>query len=314
MDKPQVAVMGAGAVGCYYGGTLGLAGVPVTLIGRAHHAEVIARDGLTIVRADRRDAVPVAAATDAAAVADAEVVLVCVKSPDTVAAATAMKPHLRRDAVVVSLQNGVSNADAMLEVLDQAVLAAAVWVGTYMEGPGVVRHSGGGDLILGVTRAGADRPGARLRAEAIAKMFESAGIPCPVVDDVEKVLWHKLAINCAFNAVSALGRSRYGRMACDAAIREVMESAVCEVVVVARASGIPLDRDEMVTAVWRTADRLSTQYSSTAQDILRGKPTEIDMLNGYVADRGRELGIATPVNRTLHALVRLREAGDELVT
>jgi 2-dehydropantoate 2-reductase len=312
MSKPQVAVMGAGAVGCYYGGMLALAGVPVTLIGRPHHSDAIAGSGLTIVRSDRRDVVRVAAATDAAAVAGADVVLVCVKSPDTVAAAATMQPHLRSDAVIVSLQNGVSNADAMLEVLDHVVLAAAVWVGTYMEGPGVVRHSGGGDLILGVTRAGADRHGARSRAQAIAQMFESARIPCSVVDDVEKVLWHKLAINCAFNAVSALGRSRYGRMARDAAIREVMESAVREVVAVAHASGIPLDQDEMVTAVWRTADRLSTQYSSTAQDILRGKPTEIDMLNGYVANRGSELGVDTPVNRTLHALVRLREAGDDL--
>ena len=312
MSKPRVAVMGAGAVGCYYGGMLALAGVAVTLIGRAHHAEAIARDGLTIVRSDRRDVVGVAAATDVAAVADADVVLVCVKSPDTVAAATAMKPHLRDDAVIVSLQNGVSNADAMLEVVDQAVLAAAVWVGTYMEGSGVVRHSGGGDLIMGVTRAGANRPAARLRAEAVGEMFESARIPCSIVDDVEKVLWHKLAINCAFNAVSALGRSRYGRMARDAATREIMESAVREVVAVARASGIALDEAEMVAAVWRTAERLSTQYSSTAQDILRGKPTEIDMLNGYVADRGKALGIDTPINRTLHALVRLREAGDDL--
>ena len=314
MGKPQprVAVMGAGAVGCYYGGMLALAGIPVTLIGRPHHVDAIARDGLTVVRADRRDVVAPAAATDASAVRDADIVLVCVKSPDTVAAASAMKPHLRDDAVIVCLQNGVSNADATLDVVDQAVLTAAVWVGSYMEGPGVVRHSGGGDLMLGVTRAGADRRGARSGAEAIAKMFEFAHVPCSVVDDVEKVLWHKLAINCAFNAVSALGRSRYGRMARDAAIRDVMEAAVREVVAVACAGGIPLDRDEMLAAVWRTADRLSTQYSSTAQDILRGKPTEIDMLNGYVAERGSALGIDTPVNRTLHALVKLREAGDDL--
>ena len=103
--KPAVAVMGAGAVGCYYGGMLALAGVPVTLIGRASHVDAIAREGLTIVRADRRDVVRVEAATDAAAVADAAVVLVSVKSPDTVSAAMAMKPHLRHGAAVVSLQN-----------------------------------------------------------------------------------------------------------------------------------------------------------------------------------------------------------------
>jgi len=310
-SKPKVAVMGAGAVGCYYGGMLARAGVPVTLVGRAHHADAIARHGLTIVRSDRSDVVSVVAATDPAAVDDADVVLVCVKSPDTVAAAIAMKPHLRSDAVIVSLQNGVGNADAILDVVGHAVLAAAVWVGAYMEGPGVVRHTGRGDLILGVTRAGASRRGAPTHAARIAAMFASAEVACPVVEDVEKVLWHKLAINCAFNAVSALGRSRYGRMARDAATREVMAAAVRETLAVARVSGIALDEDEVSSAVWRTADAMSTQYSSTAQDILRGKPTEIDMLNGYVAERGKALGIDTPVNRTLHALVRLREAGDD---
>jgi 2-dehydropantoate 2-reductase len=311
-SKPKVAVMGAGAVGCYYGGMLALAGVPVTLIGRPSHVDVFARDGLTIVRADRRDVVRVDASTEASAVADADVVLVCVKSPDTVAASVAMKPHLRDGAVVVSLQNGVGNADAILEVLDQAVLAAAVWVGAYMEGPGVVRHTGRGELIVGVTRAGSTRPTASMHATRVASMFAAAHVACSVVDDVEKVLWHKLAINTAFNAVSALGRSRYGRMAGDAATRDVMTAAVRETVAVARASAVDLDEAEALAAVWRTAEAMSMQYSSTAQDILRGKPTEIDMLNGYVAERGKALGIDTPVNRTLHALVRLREAGDDL--
>jgi 2-dehydropantoate 2-reductase len=310
--KPGVAVMGAGAVGCFYGGMLALAGVPVTLVGRPHHMDPVARDGLVIVREGRRDVVAVGVATDPAAVAGADVVLVCVKSPNTAATARAMRPHLRADATIVSLQNGVSNADAMLDAVDQVVLAAAVWVGAYMEGDGIVRHTGRGDLVLGVTRSGARRPGAASRAQAIATMFEAAGVACPVAHDVEKVLWHKLAINCAFNAVSALGRSRYGRMARDPATREVMTEALRETLAVAHASGIALDDAEVHAAAWRTADAMSAQYSSTAQDILRGKPTEIDMLNGYVAQRGAQLGIDTPVNRTLHALVRLREAGDDL--
>jgi 2-dehydropantoate 2-reductase len=101
-------------------------------------------------------------------------------------------------------------------------------------------------------------------------------------------------------------------MAREPAARDVVEAAVRESLAVARATGIVLEEREMLAAVWRTADALSAQYSSTAQDILRGKPTEIDMLNGYVAQRGRELGIKTPVNSALHALVKLREAGDDL--
>lgn len=308
---PAVAVVGAGAVGGFYGGMLALSGAPVTLVGRAQHVDAIRRDGLVIARSDRRDVVLVTAATDVSAIAEADVVLVCVKSPDTPEAAAAMKPYLRADAVVVSLQNGVANADTIAAVVDQVVLASVVWVGTWMEAPGVVRHAGRGTLELGVTRACANRPRAQERARDVAALFERAGVHCPVVDDIEAALWSKLVINCAFNAVSALGRSRYGRMEAEPAIRDLMETAVRETVAVARASGVALDEREMIASMWRTAGSMPAQYSSTAQDILRGKPTEIDMLNGYVARRGEELGIPAPVNRALHALVKLREAGDD---
>jgi 2-dehydropantoate 2-reductase len=97
-------------------------------------------------------------------------------------------------------------------------------------------------------------------------------------------------------------------MAASPAIRAVMEDAVRETVAVARAEGVVLDADELVAATWALAAAMAQQYSSTAQDIQRGKPTEIDALNGFVAQRGDALGVATPVNRALHALVRLREA------
>lgn len=304
--------MGAGAVGCYYGGMLAQAGIPVTLIGRAQHVEAIRRNGLVIERGDRREVMRLEASTDVADVHNSDVVLVCVKSPDTTTAATALKPHLRADAVVVSLQNGVENAQWLADALEQVVLAAVVWVGAYMNGPGIVRHAGRGDLQLGVARASRDRAGAAARVRDVAAMFERAGVACPVAADIEAALWSKLIVNCAFNAISAVGRARYGRMARDPATRGLMESAVREALAVARASGVMLDDDAMLASVWRTAEALPTQYSSTAQDILRGKPTEIDMLNGLVARRAAELGIDAPVNRALHALVKLREAGDDL--
>jgi len=304
--------MGAGAVGGFYGGMLALSGVPVTLIGRSPHVDAIRRNGLAILRSDRRDIARVDASTEVGAIGSAQVVLVCVKAPDTRAAALAMRPHLAPDAVVVSLQNGVANADVLADALDQVVLASVVWVGTSMDGPGVVRHAGRGELELGVGRSGNGRAGAQARAREVAAMFERAGVPCSVVDDIDAALWRKLIINCAFNAVSALGRARYGRMAAEPAIRELMEASVREALAVARVSGVAIDEAAMIASVWRTAETMASQHSSTAQDIVRGKRTEIGVLNGYVAERGAALGIATPVNRALHALVRLREAGDDL--
>ena len=149
-------------------------------------------------------------------------------------------------------------------------------------------------------------------AKAMISLDEASGSQVFAADDIEAALWSKLIVNCAFNAISAVGRARYGRMAKEPAIRALMESAVRETLAVARASGVALDDAAMLASVWRTAEALPTQYSSTAQDILRGKPTEIDMLNGFVARRAVEFGIDAPANRALHALVKLREAGDDL--
>lgn len=310
---PRIVVVGAGAVGCYFGGMLARAGAPVTLVGRALHVDAIASRGLVIEWEQRTETVQVAAATRVEAVSNADVVLVCVKSIDTSEAARSIAPHLGADTAVVSLQNGVDNAGKLRDVLVAApVFAAVVYVGTYMNGAGIVRHAGRGDLVLGAEKRTAARTDADAKRDAIAEMFARAQIPCAVTPDIDGALWTKLVINCAFNAVSALGRSRYGRMAKIPEVRRVMELAVRESIAVARASGVALDEPSMIADVWRVADALSGQHSSTAQDIVRGKPTEIDSLNGYVASRGDELGIDVPVNRTLHALVKLREAGDDL--
>ena len=153
----HVAVLGAGAVGCYFGGMLARAGTRVTLIGRAAHVDAIRRDGLVIVRHDAEQRVAVAATTDDHAVRDADLVLVCVKSPDTEGAARSIAPYLAPEARLLALQNGVDNAARLAAVLPHPVYAAVVYVGTQMDGPGRVRHLGRGDLVLGVSRASRGR-------------------------------------------------------------------------------------------------------------------------------------------------------------
>jgi 2-dehydropantoate 2-reductase len=305
-----VAVLGAGAVGCYYGARLARAGLAVRLIGRPLHVEAIARDGLHVMQADGAWSVRVRATTDAVAAADADLVLVTVKTPDTTAAARVLAPHLSARARVVSMQNGVDNATRIAAELPQPVYAAVVYVGCHMDGPGRVRHTGRGDLVIGVPRALAAHADAA-DLPVIAAMFEAAGVPCPISPDVEAALWTKLTLNCAFNAVSALANVTYGVMAASAPVRRVMEDAIRETVAVAGAEGVALDADALIAAAWKLAAAMAGQFSSTAQDVQRGKPTEIDALNGLVAERGDALRIPTPVNRTLHALVKLREqAGD----
>ena len=304
----HVAVLGAGAVGCFYGAMLAQAGTRVTLIGRQAHVDAMTRDGVVIVSDSGETRIRVEATTHATAVSDADLVLVCVKSQDTVTAARAAASHLAPHTRLLTLQNGVDNAARLADVLAQPVYAAVVYVGTIMEGPGRVRLTGGGRLVLGTPRNARGRSDARADLAAIAAAFERAGIACEEAKDIEVALWTKLVVNCAFNAISALGRARYGRMAATEPVRGVMEDAVREAVAVARADGVALDEVALIAGVWQVAEAMAGQYSSTAQDIMRGKATEIDALNGYVVRRGAELRVATPVNGTLHALVRLLEA------
>jgi len=302
-----VAVVGAGALGCFFGGMLARAGAPVTLIGRAAHVAAIRRAGLVIESGAGKQAIALAATEDMAAARGAALVLFCVKSTDTDAAARALAPHLSDAAIVLSLQNGVDNVERIHARIDNQVLPALVYAAAEMAAPGHVRHTGGGNLVIGQLRAFA-RPGRSDRPllAAIAALFAGAGVPVRISEEVEVELWTKLTLNCAYNAISALGGARYGEMVALAEIRAVMTDAVREVAAVAAAKGVRLP-DNIVDAALKLADGMPVTMSSTAQDIRRGRRTEIDHLNGYVVRQGDALGIAVPVNRTLNALIKLLE-------
>jgi 2-dehydropantoate 2-reductase len=297
-----VAVLGAGAVGCYFGGMLARAGAPVTLIGRPHHVEAWRRDGLWLESLHFQERVAVLACDSVEAARHAEVVLFSVKTLDTEQAAKSLRPQLAPDAEVVSLQNGVDNVERIRTAAGIDALPAVVYVAAAMTGPGRVRHTGRGDLIVGDPR-----PGRRGAVDRVAGLFARAGVPCAVSDNIEAELWAKMAMNCAYNAASALGRAKYGPMVRDPRAQEVLRLAVEETVTVGRACGVQLPDASLVEAAFRLGEAMSEATSSTAQDLARGKRTEIDSLNGYVARRGAELGVATPVNQTLHALVKLLE-------
>jgi 2-dehydropantoate 2-reductase len=292
----KIAVMGAGAVGCYYGGMLARAGHEVTLIGRPQHVEAVRRDGLFLDTPSFQSHVPMAARTDAAGVARATLVLVCVKSTDTEAAAADMAPHLERDAFLLSLQNGVDNAQRLQAVLKREVAPAVVYVATEMAGPGHVKHHGRGELVVGPSAAG----------HGVVALFGAAGVPVQVSDNVAGALWAKLVLNCAYNALSAISQRPYGPLAQAEGVQTVMRDVVAECLAVAQGLGVSVPGD-MWDAVQRIALTMPTQYSSTAQDLARGKRSEIDHLNGHVVRQGEALGIATPANRVLHTLVKLLE-------
>lgn len=308
----SAAVLGTGAVGGYFGAKLARAGVPVTMIGRPAQVEAIARSGLTVVGAEGEWQAKVAASAETAAVRDADLLLLAVKSHDTDRAAAGLRGHLPPRALVVSLQNGVDNAARIAAALPNPVYAAVVYVGADTEAPGRVRHTGRGDLVIGRPRDVPVRGDAAADLAAVSRLFEAAGVPCPVSGDIDAALWTKLALNCALNPVSALEQSRYGVMASHVPTRGLMEGLLREAVAVARAEGVNLDADALVGELWKLMAAMPAQQSSMAQDLQRGRRTEIDALNGHVARRGAALGVEAPLNRAMHALVQAREAREPL--
>jgi 2-dehydropantoate 2-reductase len=288
--------MGAGAVGCYYGGMLARAGHAVTLIGRALHVDAIRAAGLRLESQAFDARIAVAASTDAAAAAPARLVLCCVKSGDSETVAGQLAPHLAPDTIVLSLQNGVDNAARLQAALKQRVIPTVVYVGTEMAGPGHVRHHGRGELVLGAAPESAE----------LAALLSAAGIPATVSENVAGELWAKLILNCAYNALSAITRLPYGVLRPLSGVEAVMRDVVAECLAVANAAGVTVPGDAW-EAVERIARSVPRQYSSTAQDVMRGRRSEIDHLNGYVTREGERLGVATPVNRALWVLVKAIE-------
>lgn len=292
----KIAVMGAGAVGCYYGGMLARAGHEVVLVGRPQHVEAVRRAGLFMDTQTFQAQVPMQASTEADALQGARLVLCCVKSTDTANAAADMRPHLAPDALVLSLQNGVDNAERLQALLAREVLPAVVYVATEMAGPGHLKHHGRGELVIG--------PGAC--SEELSALFAAAGVPVRISDNVAGELWVKLILNCAYNALSAITQLPYGRLVQGEGVEDVMHDVVRECLAVAQGLGVSVPGD-IREAVRRIARTMPGQFSSTAQDLARGKRSEIDHLNGHVVRRGEALGIATPVNRVLHTVVKLLE-------
>ena len=293
----KIGVMGAGAIGCYYGAMLARAGNEVALVGRVQHVEAMRREGLRLEAKSLDLRLAVEASTDPSVLRGASLILFCVKSPDTEAAGTAMAPHVGREARILSLQNGVDNAERLAAVLGRDVIPAVVYVATEMAGPGHVKHHGRGELVIGASAASAQ----------VAQILRAAGVAVEVSDNVAGALWAKLIVNCAYNALSAITQLPYGRLVAQPGVPAVMRDLVDECLALAKAAKVDVPGD-MHAATRRIGETMPGQFSSTAQDLARGKPTEIDYLNGFVVRKGEALGVPTPANRALHSLVKALEA------
>jgi 2-dehydropantoate 2-reductase len=301
----RIAIVGAGAMGGVIGFYLA-AVAEVVLVDRwAAHVAAINASGLSCEREGASRTRPILAVTDPAAASLCDAAIVLVKAQQTPWAADACAAALAPGGVAYTLQNGVGNREALAAILgDSRVGQGVTALGGTLLGPGRVRHAGMGPTTFGA----APHPAL---AEALAASFTAAGLPASVSDDVEGLLWGKLVVNAGINALTALLRVPNGALAEAPAARELLAGVVREAVAVAAARGARLPYDDPVAHVESVARATGANRSSMLQDVLRGAPTEIATINGAVVREGARLGVPTPLNAALAALLGALEATSE---
>ena len=306
-SNPKIYVLGAGAVGCYFGGMLARANLDVTFIARPERAKALNESGLEMDCKAFHETVKVKASSDLALLRDADLVLLCVKSLDTERTLFEIKSILPNTAVLLSLQNGVANIEIASKIFGNRIYAAVVYVAAGMIGQTTMKHHGRGELLIG--GLGNINSDDQENLERIRHLFEAAHVPCLITSQIKQDMWLKFLVNCSFNAISGIGQISYGEMVKSPEIVKLIEEITKEFLAVAALEDVKISMPEALTANDSIATTMVTQVSSTAQDLSRGKKTEIDFLNGYIVELGRRHGIATPYNESVHALVKMMESG-----
>jgi 2-dehydropantoate 2-reductase len=298
----HVLVYGTGAVGGYFGARLATGGQDVTLVARGANLAALRADGLQVQLAPTNETLrvhPIRAVERPADAPPADLVLVCVKSYDTVAAADALRPVVRADTIVLSLQNGIENEAILAERLGlPPLLVGLTRIGVELTAPGTVLYSGRGEIIFGEPDGTES-----LRARRLADAFAAAGIPHQLRHDVLVTAWEKLAWNAGFNAVSTLTDATVREVLDRPASRDLVVRAMEEVDAVAVGLGIPVRRRRTQTVLDDSLSGLPDFPTSMLQDRRRGRRLEHDAINGAVVRGGRRAGVATPVNEMLLTLL-----------
>ena len=299
----ETVVFGAGSLGSLVGGLLAR-DHEVSLVAREEHASAVRESGLRI-EGEFETTVRPAAFADGRGL-EADLAIVTVKSFDTEAAAEALATG-SFDAVC-SLQNGMGNEETLASVLDESVsvLAGTASYGAILREPGVVECTGVGDVVLGPRDGGSSAV-----ADRIGAAFADAGLETTVATDMPRRLWEKVAVNAGINPITALTATENGAVL-EPPANDLARAATRETARVARADGVRLSDREALAALERVAADTAANASSMRQDVLAGRRTEIDAINGYVVDRAADLGLEIPTNRTLTALVRTWERGQGL--
>ena len=301
----KIAVMGAGAVGGYFGALLHRGGLDVTLIARGRHLEAIKAHGLRIKSTQGDLTVPAKAVGDPRAVGPVDLILFCVKSYDTESAARQCLPIVQESTAILCLQNGVDNEEKIAMVAGgEKVLGGVAYIGAGVSEPGVVVHTAEGRIVFGEMRGGVSE-----RVRRLEQIFRDAGFPVEVSSNIKAILWGKLCWNAAFNALNTLVGGDVRVLVERPETRTLARQAMEEVRAVANANNVPLSADLAERLLTWTDTAAGSMKTSTRQDLEAGKRLEVEALNGAVVRKGEAAGVPTPFNFALYALLKAIDPG-----
>ena len=299
----KIAILGAGALGCAIGAALTEGGHETWLISRSPaHVNAMRGEGLRVDDAQGTRRIPVLAATQAAEVGVAELVIVLVKSFQTDAAMRGAAALVGPDTLVLSLQNGLGHEEILADIVGrERVLAGKTYVGGVLRGPGHIQSGVVGKATYIGELDGRVTP----RVQAIADAFNAAGLATTVSENIVGTMWDKLLVNVATGALTGITRLTYGQLYDDALLKATSLAAVAEAIAAAQAAGVKLSMTDPEQAWTLAAEGLPAAFkTSMLQSLEKGSITEIDFINGSVVRYGQQYGVPTPVNATLVACIK----------
>jgi len=295
----RIAVMGAGAVGGYFGARLAAAGHEVAFIARGKHFEAMRRDGLKVKSTQGDLHIQSLFASDPEEIGPVDLILFCVKSYDTQEAAAKLTPLVGPETIVLSLQNGVDNPEKIARLWGRnRTLAGVVYIGARVSAPGMIEHIAAGRIAMGELDGGAGE-----RISSVHRLLSAAGISCAISTEIRKVMWGKLVWNAPFCAISCLTRATVTEILESDLLRKLAVDCMEEVREAARFQGIDL-APSIVAETLSLSQGLGDFKPSMLQDLEAGKPLEHEAFNGVVANSLREAGKEAPINRTLYAMLQ----------
>jgi 2-dehydropantoate 2-reductase len=297
----KIAVMGAGAMGCVFGAALANAGFDTTVVDvRTEVIDAINASGITVQRDGQQRRVKIAATTDPTTVGPVDLILFLTKSYHTDDAASFARSMVGSQTTVATMQNGVGNGDILANSFEpaQVVLGVTAESGTIL-GPGVVDHPGRAATFVGPYDGGTLD-----RAQGLADVLSASGFDVEPTPAIETEIWRKLVVGASTLPAPALLGLTCGELMNHDEMRGLMDETAVEVVRVARALGHNIDEGERILYIHDLLMQVPEAKGSMVQDIEVGRRTEIDFINGAVVRAGSSIGVETPVNRTLVALVK----------